>query len=339
MEIELEENIRRQDLTWQERSQATSQLFELRRLQAEKAKVPAPGTSQLAAELYPDYHPKAANEAIRRELVLARNLKDPEVAKASSAEEGLKIVKRKEEIARTTALGKEVGRTFNASIHKLIQGNCLEVMLTFDPLMFDVILTDPPYGIDAQSFNDSGGKAASVGHVYDDSHANWQVLIKKFLDLSFKVAKPQAHFYCFCDIDRFEELRYSAKAAGWKVFRTPLVWHNPSSQRAPWPSSGPHRQYQLCLYAIKGERPILKSSSDVVTYASDVNVNWAAQKPVGLFADLLQRSCRAGDRVLDPFAGSGTIFPAAHGLKIEAWGVEQDETAYGIAVKRLGLLK
>jgi len=78
---------------------------------------------------------------------------------------------------------------------------------------------------------------------------------------------------------------------------------------------------------------------DVVTYASDDNLGWAAQKPVALLTDFLSRSCRAGDSVLDPFAGSGSIFPAAHELKIKATGIELDSVAYGIAAKRLGGLK
>src|SRR5882724_8304479 len=48
MEIELEENIRRQDLSWQDRSRATSELFELRRLQAEKTQSPIPQPSDFA---------------------------------------------------------------------------------------------------------------------------------------------------------------------------------------------------------------------------------------------------------------------------------------------------
>jgi DNA modification methylase len=59
---------------------------------------------------------------------------------------------------------------------------------------------------------------------------------------------------------------------------------------------------------------------------------------VSLYEDLLKRSARPGDSVLDPFAGSGTIFPAAHSLKIKATGIELDPSAYGIAVKRLGEL-
>ena len=339
MEAELEENIKRQDLSWQERSTATSQLFELRRLQAEKAQAALPQPTDLAKEVYPNHSPDAASHAVREELILARNLSDPDVAKAPSRAEGLKVIRRKEEAQRQVLLGEQVGRTFGAHSHELYLGNCLDLMLDWPDAQFDVILTDPPYGIDAQDFNDSGGKANAAGHSYDDSLSNWRDLINAFADHSYRLAKPAAHCYVFCDIDNFLELRYIMARAGWKPFRTPLVWHNPSSQRAPWPHHGPHRRYQLCLYAIKGDRPVLKLAPDVVTYASDQNLGWAAQKPAGLFADLLGRSCRAGDRVLDPFAGSGTIFEAAHGLKIKATGIETDSVAYGISVKRIAALK
>lgn len=337
-EAELDENLHREDLTWQERSTSTAQLYELRRLQAQKAGLAEPPPSSIAGELYPDHHPDAASKAVRRELILARNLHDPDVAKASSADEGMKVLKRKEEAQRSFDLGKTVGKTFGAHSHQLYLGNCLDWMRLADPDQFDVILTDPPYGINAQEFNDSGGKATG-GHSYDDSYSHWLGLIGQFSIASYRVAKHQAHIYVFCDIDNFVELRAILGAAGWKCFRTPLVWHNPTGQRAPWPQHGPHRRYQLCLYAIKGERPTLKLAPDLVTYASDQNLGWSAQKPVDLYRDLLSRSCRAGDRALDPFAGSGPIFPAAHSLKIRATGIEMDETAYGICVQRIGELK
>lgn len=338
-EIELEENIRRVDLTWQERSTATSQLYELRRLQAQKRGLAMPDSENFAMAVHPDQTPAAAQRAVKEELILAKHLKDPDVARAPSAREGMKVIQRKEEAARNAALGEAVGRTFGKHSHDLVQGDCLKWMSGWAPNLFDVILTDPPYGIDAQDFNDSGGKANAAGHTYDDSYANWLTLIGKFAFDSFRLAKPQAHAYVFCDIDRFVELRSIMARAGWNPFRTPFIWHNPSGQRAPWPAAGPHRKYQMCLYAIKGDRPVLKLSPDLVTYASDTNLGWAAQKPVALYSDLLSRSCRAGDSVLDPFAGSGTIFPAAHGLRVKATGIEIDPAAYGLAVKRLGELK
>jgi len=203
---------------------------------------------------------------------------------------------------------------------------------------FDVILTDPPYGIGADEFADSGGKAAG-SHFYDDSYETWSLLAKHLAVGSFRLAKAEGHCYVFCDIERFIELRSYFIAAGWKTFRTPLIWINPSAVRAPWPEHGPQRKYQCILFAIKGNRPVTRIYGDVLTYSSDSNLGHPAQKPVALYSDLLRRSVRPGDSVLDPFAGTGTIFPAAHEHKCRATGIERDTAACGIASKRLGELK
>ena len=54
--------------------------------------------------------------------------------------------------------------------------------------------------------------------------------------------------------------------------------------------------------------------------------------------DLLRRSARPGDSVLDAFAGSGTIFLAAHQCKLYATGLELNAEYYGICVNRLNAL-
>ncbi len=64
-----------------------------------------------------------------------------------------------------------------------------------------------------------------------------------------------------------------------------------------------------------------------------------AQKPVDLYRDLLSRSARAGDSVLDCFAGTGPILPAAHQLRVAATAVEMLPQNFGIAAKRLANLK
>jgi DNA modification methylase len=203
---------------------------------------------------------------------------------------------------------------------------------------FDVICSDPPYGINAQDFNDSGGKIPGQ-HLYDDSPTAWRRLMEPAAVLMARVTKPDAHAYLFCDVDMFVQLKIYMSMAGWDCFRTPLIWVNPGSFRAPWPEHGPQRKYQIILYARKGAKKVTRLYGDVLTYSQDENVGWAAQKPVALLQDLLRRSCNPGDSVLDPFSGSGSVFPAAHALRVRAYGIEQDPGAYAIAAKRIKELK
>jgi DNA modification methylase len=157
---------------------------------------------------------------------------------------------------------------------------------------------------------------------------------------AYALAKEHAHAYVFCDIDRFPELRTRMSEAGWKVHRTPLVWHNPDGFRAPWPKQGPQRRYELILYAVKGDKPVTAIREDVLKYGKDTSLGHPAQKPVALLVDLLKRSAQPGDRVFDPCAGSGAIIEAAHELKLTCVALEKIPAAYGIAVKRLrGLIE
>jgi len=336
-EMELEENIRRVDLDWKEKAAATSQLYELRRLQAERRGDDPPSIAAIAQEVRGDSG--FAYEETRSEILVSKHLDDPDVQKAKSVGDAFKVLKRKEETRKNAELGIKIGATFNASVHTLMKGDCIDLMGNMEESSVDVILSDPPYGMEAQGFGDSGGMLTIGSHFYDDSFENWSQLMQRFAVSAYRVAKADAHAYLFCDIDNFVFLKSYMSVAGWKCFRTPLVWVNPSGMRAPWPDKGPQRKWQICLYAVKGEKTVNKLYGDVLTYGSDENLGHPAQKPVALYTDLLRRSVRPGDVVLDPFCGSGPIFPAAHEFKCRAIGIELDDSAYGISVRRLDSLK
>lgn len=334
-QIELEENIRRKDITWQERSAATRRLADL---QAELNGEPS-SMAKLAEDVGLSGDSGGSATIVRQDLILAKFLSDPTIAAAKSRGEAFKLLKRKEEVARNAEVGAKVGITL-AGEHRLIKGNCLEILPTLLEASFDVVLTDPPYGMGAQDFGDSGGTGGAVGgHFYDDSPETFRRDSPRWIAAIKRVAKPQCHVYWFCDIDWFPFLKSEWLDEHWQVFRTPIVWFNPGGSRAPWPQNGPQRKSQYVLYAVKGNKPVTAILGDVITAGSDANLNHHAQKPVFLYQELLRRSARAGDSVLDPFAGTGPIFPAAHALKCRATAIEQDDAACGIAAKRLEQLK
>lgn len=335
-EAELEENIHREDLSWQDRAAAVARLKSLRDKQA-AARGEPPTTVAAIAEEVRGSSEGAQHDDTRKELIIAKHLDDPEVRAAKSPDEAWKVLKRKEAAKKNEELGAVVGRTFTAEAHQAFNLDAANWLAGCPDGQFDCILTDPPYGMGADAFGDSGGLAAGA-HGYVDDEASFRKALEILLAQSIRVTKAQAHLYLFCDPDRFTAVREAFTAVGWRCFRTPLIWHKPSAMRAPWPEHGPQRRYEMFVYATKGNRPILKIAPDLVTYQPDANLGHAAQKPVALYADLLARSVRPGDAVLDPFCGSGPIFPAAHGMKVRATGIEIDTASYGVAVKRIAAL-
>jgi site-specific DNA-methyltransferase (adenine-specific) len=290
----------------------------------------------LASEIRPEGQREWAETATQQEIILAAHLDKPEIAKATSRQEAWKALQRHEEAERNIALARVVGASFTSAAHTLVKADCLVWMAEQPPEQFDVILTDPPYGINAAKFGDAGGRLIHQTHEYEDAV---EYVVKPPFTEFYRLAKPEAHLYACCDIDFFHEWKASAQAAGWYVHRTPIINYKRDGSRVPLSSHGPQRKYELILYAIKGWKPVTRIYPDVIETHGDQNLSHGAQKPVALFIDLLRRSIRPGDSVLDPFVGTGTAIVAAHELKCKCTGIEMNEQYYGVALKRLKELK
>jgi DNA modification methylase len=188
----------------------------------------------------------------------------------------------------------------------------------------------------ADEFGDGAGKLVAIEHGYDDSKLSFQRLMVDAARGLDRVCKPEAHLYVCCDLDNFDWLRNLFRQyGGWSVFRTPIINEKVNSGRVPLPEHGPRRTYEIILYAFRGGKRVTGIYPDVMHTQGDEQLGHGAQKPIAMYADLLRRSARPGDRVLDPFAGTGTIFPAAHAHKVYATGIERDENSFGIAARRL----
>jgi site-specific DNA-methyltransferase (adenine-specific) len=335
-EAELEENIRRKDLTWQEQAAITGKLHAIRTGQAR-----AEGRIHTVADTSVESRGRcdgAYQETVRQEIIVQKHLANPLIANAKNVGEAFKILKKQEESKKYEASAEAVGKTFSAETHEAHNVDCLSWMRTCEAGLFDVICTDPLYGMGADTFGDGAGRMGNNVHKYDDSYENWQKIMGAWCPLSFRVTKAQAHAYVFCDQSHFEELKVMMQAAGWYVFRTMLLHLKSNSGRVPLPDMGPRRQYETLLYAIKGKKNTTAIYPDTIQTIADSGNSHGAQKPVALFENLLKRSVRPGDVILDSFAGSGTIFPAANNLKCKAIGLEISSEYYGICLERLKLL-
>ena len=325
-EAELEENVIRVDLTWQERTAAIAALHELR-----VARNPKQTYKDTALELDPDKLKGKARHEVSNAVIVNKFLDDPEVSKARDEKEAFAIVSRK--LTKEFNEKLRAGKTLE-SPHTLIKGPFEVIGPTLEEGKFSCVIADPPYGIGADKFGD----AAKLEHEYKDDWSYSRFLYSCILETSFRVCKSQAHIYLFCDIDSFVLLKAMARNFGWKPRRAPLLWRSGTSGHITEGPLGFRRNYELILFASKGGKYLNHLFDDLIedcpTVKGEAKVH-AAQKPVKLYRTLLSLSTMPGDEVLDPCCGSGTIFPATQELKLKATGVEAEEKAWELAQQRL----
>jgi len=323
-EIELEENIRRLDLSWKERVQAISELHALR-----TAQDPSHTLADTAREITPEGSEINVTQGVKRRLILAEHLDDPEIQKAKTEKEALKVLKRKLEGQLRTAYHDLVPKE-KSSKFAVQEIDAVEGLRKLPAASVDIILTDPPYGIHAGQID---ARLANP-HPYSDAPAKVRDLLARIIPLLSRVSKPKAHAYLFCDIRHFGFLSKLFKENDWFPWPVPLIWVKDQGH-IPMPNHGPRRNYECILFANRGMKPTRELRGDVLVYPTVKNKEMPAQKPVELFEDLLQRSALLDELVLDPFCGTGTIFAAAYRQGLRAIGFDNDPSMVGLSKMRI----
>lgn len=328
-EVELAENLDRKDLTWQEQANTVARLHALRTKQN-----PSQTIKDTASELQPDgLNALGSNiTSVSEDIKLAEQLSDPEVAKAKTKKEAVKIIREK----ATQAHRAELAEKFHANVeskspHTLYVGDCREQIEKLSPGSVDCIIIDPPYGIDAQDF----GEQAGVKHKYDDSLDYVEGLMFDLIPKLYAVAAEQSHLYMFCDFSLLPTLLGRLRDAGYYVWKTPLIWYKGNIGHLPRPEHAPRATYECIIYAIKGDKKTNHVAHDVICVNQTTNKSHSAQKPVELYTNLLSRSVKPGDTILDTFAGSGTVFEAAEELNCFATGFEMSDEYVAICKERI----
>lgn len=335
-EAELDENLKRKNLHWKEEAEAISALHFLRKDEAERE-----GRKyyviDTVRELMKDFGLEtqewASKKKVRNALIIAENLENVDVKKAKNEKEAIKIIEKKSKREYREKLSREFDLK-NKSPHTLIHSSLFDELEKMEDETFDVIIADPPYGIDANSFANQG----ATKHSYNDDLIYHNKCLTTISSESFRIAKEKAHIYVFCDILRFLDLASYLKMAGWDVFRTPLIWNKgPAEGLLPRPEHGPRRTYEAIAFGIKGNKKTTGVFPDVISINAEQNtdISRGARKPSSLYKNLLNRSTLPGDKVLDPCCGTGPIFAAASELKLIATGIEIDDEAVGYCKEKL----
>jgi len=164
----------------------------------------------------------------------------------------------------------------------------------------DLVLTDPPYGIEYQS-------AWRIDSKRFDPLINDDVILIEWIKESYRVLKDGCALYCFTRWDVYPQWKAEIEAAGF-IIKNLIVWdrmvHGLGDLRGCYAP-----QYDLIVFASKG-RHILKNGrpKDVLRYdrVPPEHLTHPTEKPVRLIEELIMNSSRENDLILDPFLGSGT---------------------------------
>jgi site-specific DNA-methyltransferase (adenine-specific) len=337
-QVEFDENKVREPLTWQEEAEALAEIHRLR-TEENPQQTNMATARQLIAENVIETHtnPVKLSHKISQSVIIAENLNNPTIAKARNVNEAYNLLlKAEEEKINTTLARRRIAAAPTTSSITIRQGSCLDILPTLDSNIADLILTDPPFGIGA----DTGGfrQRTVHHHNYEDTPEVARNIAQAIILDGFRIAKPMANLFIFCDVDLFPVLKEMSARAGWAPFRTPIIWQKSHSEgMAPWQGKGFRRTYEMIFWATKGQRGLLTAPVDILDFSRVPKGEriHAAQKPVDLLRLLIESSTLPSDFVLDPCCGSGSTLVAARELKRTGLGIEFDPTFYNTAMSNV----
>jgi len=213
----------------------------------------------------------------------------------------------------------------------LYHGDSVEILSELPADQFDLVVTDPPYGVKYVGGCPTNVREKLAGD--EDAGLYWAVLPQIFRSM-----KDGAALYLFYAESQVVSVRQATTDSGFTI-RTNLVWVKNQAQMGRWSAQYKHR-HEPIIYAFKaGHPPNWYGPTNEETIwqvkRSARNEYHSTQKPVALIARAIVNSSKIGDVVLDAFAGSGSCGVACKQLKRRCVLIELNEGYCEKIAKRL----
>ena len=207
----------------------------------------------------------------------------------------------------------------------LMHGDCLGLMKEIPDNSVDLILTDPPYGINLTPQRESGKFKNTK--VINDDNSDWFL---NFVNECYRISKNAVCIFCvWKKIDGFMS-SFKNKF----IIKNLLVWNK------DWfgMENNYRPNYELCLLCCKTNVTTKsKNKSNILTYRriSPQKMIHSCEKPTALIEDLILELSNENDIICDTFMGSGSTGVACVNTNRNFIGVELDDTYFEIAKKRI----
>lgn len=328
-EIEIEENLRRKDFTWQEEILAKAMLDTIKRQQyggAVKGQVGGWGLRETGEAV------GQSTATISQDIALAKALDQfPELRKFKTKDAAFKELQKTRERAVRGEIAKRSRIKVDTSVIKNI--DALAGLKELKSESVDLGLTDPPFGVNL----DAAGKInITWSEVYDDDAYKVMEKIRLVLKEYYRVLKDNTHMYVFFGTQHYAQMLQMLIDAGFEVDPIPIIWNKSTGGSGVSPTCWVVA-YESCFHCMKGRRSLYKATSDVLTYnrmPAQHKIH-PCEKPRALLRRIIEASCDPGELVVDAYAGSASTILAALESNRNALGFEISQTHYDAACKAI----
>lgn len=325
--VELEENTRRVDITWQEQ---TAAIAEYHRMKVEEE--PTWTMRQTAEALGRSDQTISDSLAVKKEIESGNKL----VIEAPKLSTAINVTRRKLERKRDAVaasiptIGTEEAPPPPKPEAPLMNRDFLEWSATYGGPKFNLIHCDFPYGVGMHKSDQGAGK--EFGTYADDEDVYWKLLDGLARAMS-NVVHESAHLIFWFSMDFYEETRKALEAMGWTISPFPLIWmKSDNTGIIPDANRGPRRIYETAFFGTRGDRKIVSAVSNATLAPGREKSLHMNEKPISMLKHFMRMLVDETSMVLDPTCGSANALKAAKELGAsEVLGLEKDETFFTIA--------
>lgn len=326
--VEYEENVKRQDLTWQEQCAAVA------------------GYEALQRSLDPEWNSARTAEAlgmtpneVGQKLAVAKEIAsgNETIAKADKYSIARGLVERKQERAKASALDRLAATVTGEAPPErkapLILADFHEWMLHYEGPKFNFIHCDFPYGVAADQ-QKQGNNAINYG-TYSDTEKDYDDLLIA-LDVAMgNVVAESAHLMFWFSMTTYAQTFDDLTDMGWTVNPWPLVWvKDDNTGLLPDAKRGPRQIYETCFIASRGDRLIVRATSNAFSHPGKDKSIHMSEKPVPMLKRFMGMFVDEYSSVLDPTCGSGNALKAATALgAASVLGIERDPAFFALATE------
>lgn len=349
--LELEENVKRKQMSWDEEASTRARIHDLLAQLAHAAG--KEWTQQDTARYLGE-----STATVSRDVRLSRELEDdPSLKQASSKKAAIRQVEMREHLQRREA---NASAPYVRSLRGHMEvADAREWLRKLSTGSVDLLFSDVPYGGDFFDLAIKDRDARKGVSEYDDSEQPIRDILADVIPQMIRVTKPTGWLclmisdggyqwlrryveHCCTTHFAYADFRFDSEGdiippkkcnhpqagKGCDFLRAEeprWIWHRPNSQNpSRFPELHAQNQYECFLVVNRGEAKLLKPGCpNVLTFDNEYGDRiHMMQKPVALCEEIVSRLSLRTELVVDPFFGSGALLKAATRLGRRIAGCE-----------------